>query len=110
MQWGSSLQMFEEMVANSGIIPKALRDRPVLTDRQQQIYNSFIEIAVGRNYSMSGPLPLGLQDLLAYCNLYDLDREESQDLWKTVRALDAHWLAEVGKRNPPPTPSKSSKK
>lgn len=108
MQWGDKLPMFEEMMETSGIMPKALRDRPVLTGEQDKIYSSFIEIATGRNYSMSGPLPVGLSETLAYCTLYGLEREEAQDLWKMVRALDSHWLSEVGKRTPPP--AKTSKK
>ena len=102
--------MFQEMLESTGITPKALQSRPELTQIQAEIYNSFVEISRGRNYTMSGPLPVGLQEFMAYSTLYELEPEEAQELWQIVRALDSHWLNEHAKRNPPPSAQKSSKK
>lgn len=95
--------MLHEMMDSTGIVPKAIQSKPELTQVQSEIYAAFTEISPDRSYSMAGPLPIGLSAVLNYCTLYDLGQEESQDLWRMIRALDSHWLAEVAKRNPPPS-------
>jgi hypothetical protein len=110
MKWGDKLEMLELMVETTGNVPPALQQRPELTDSQSALYKAFIEMATCRAYSQTGPAPLTLTSLLDYCNLYDVGREDAQDLWRMVRALDAHWLEEVAARNPAPAKTTSNKR
>ena len=102
MQWGDSLTMFQEMAEQTGIVPKALESKPSLNQAQTDLYSAFTEMAGSRPYSMAGPLPIPMTVFSCYCDLYDLDRSDAQDLWRAVRSIDAHWMNEVSKRQPQP--------
>jgi hypothetical protein len=102
MQWGDSIEMLQEVAEMTGVTPKTLAERPSLNQWQSSLYSAFTEMAGSRPYSMAGPLPITIEVFATYATLYDLDRQDAQDLWSQVRAIDAHWLGEVQKRNPQP--------
>ena len=96
----------QKMFESTGVMPKALSARPELTESQVQIYNAFLEVGTTRNYTMGGAQPLSLLGFLGYCQLYDLNRDEAQDLWQILQKVDQHWLAKTA----PPDPKTSKAK
>lgn len=81
---------------------KALRDRPQLDFRQVQFYNAFQKLAGSRNVSMSGALPIPIQAIESYCNLYKIhDVEKIELLHDHIATLDAVYLEHVAEKSKP---------
>lgn len=112
MKWGDKLEMLEQVVETTGVIPPALQQRPYLTADQDALYKAFLELSTDRTYSQAGAQPIGLRSLLDYSNLHNLDRADAQDLWRMIRQVDDHWRKEIAARNPAPgsPPAKTSSK
>lgn len=83
-----------------GITPPALRDRPQLDARQIYFYNAYQWVASSRNVSMAGALPIPIQAIEAYCNLYKIhDVEKIEVLHERISFLDGVYLDHVAEKN-----------
>lgn len=94
----------------TGRYPKALEARPELDDVQQALYEAWNEIGSTRSFTTAGPLPVSLTGVKVYADLYGLNQQDAVDLWKLVRQIDAFYLDEINRRNPPPTATKGGAK
>lgn len=70
-----------------------MRDRPRLDVRQVGFYNAYQRVTGSRNVSMSGPLPIPVSEIKAYCNLYKIhDVEKVELLHDMITCLDRVYL------------------
>ncbi len=81
-------------------MPPALRNRPQLDTRQIYFYNAYQEISGSRNFSMSGPLPIPVSEILAYCTLYKIHNVEKIEMLKRrITFLDGVYLTHVAEKS-----------
>lgn len=87
------------MAAQTGRMPKALQDRPKLTDRQSHFYGIYNELAQSREISQVGALPLGIDKLRHYVDYFQIRRlEEREEIFTFVGALDEVYCEVVNAR------------
>lgn len=56
------------------------------------IWEAFMMLSGGRGSGMGGPLPISLQEILAYGKIYAIEGEELEDFAWIIRRMDSEWL------------------
>ena len=86
-------------LANSGNMPPALLNKPDVSQFEQPFYDAFNTLSGSRHWTMAGPAPIPLSEILAYLKIQNIDDIEERDEYVSlVRALDAEYLDIIQKR------------
>jgi hypothetical protein len=99
LSWGSQLKFLQEMARSTGVIPKALLDRPLLRPHLAWYLNAFYEMSAGRDIGEYVP-PLSSQEMRDYCWMVGLASPARRlRLFEVARQLDvAYCQAQNEKR------------
>jgi hypothetical protein len=92
--------MLLEMQEETGNVPKALEDRPVLAERWSYAKEVFDDLSGSRPYTMNGPLPIPVTEYAAYAAGYKFSSIEWREVFEDLQIIDTVWLDEIGKRQP----------
>ena len=98
VEWGSQIPTLLEMQHDTGITPKALLNRPELSNRWVYPKSVFDELSGSRQYTMGGPAEIPITAFFAYAVLYGFTRVQAVETWEDVAIIDGIWLSEVAKR------------
>lgn len=80
-------------------MPHALRVRPSLPANLLILYQDFDLLSASRGYGMDGPLPLTMQDLAAFLQMFPKESEEARGRWvRIMKRLDAFVLTRMRER------------
>ena len=92
--------MLLEIQEDTGQQPQALQSRPSVTVSEKFYMDVFTRISRCRQFSMSGPMPLAVeQALLGYCEYYGIhDVEQRESLATAITALDTAYMEDATKR------------
>lgn len=86
------------MQEDTGIVPKALVDRPTLSERWQYPKSVFDELTGSRQYTINGPAEIPITAFYHYASMYGFSRLDAIETWEDVALIDTVWLSEVAKR------------
>lgn len=87
------------MRKETGIVPRALQNRPLLNRRQAYYYTVFQNLSGSRAVSMAGALPIQVSEILAYCTLFKIDPlHERVLIFRYVTEMDSVFLAHLAKK------------
>lgn len=90
--------MLLKIQEETGVVPKALQNRPTLAEHLKHGWAVFSELNAQRLPGYAAPSALQLSQLLGLANLWQWSRRETQDTWELVSLIDRLWLREVEKR------------
>lgn len=80
----------------SGIVPKAILDRPKLMQHDRYYLECYYDLAAARRYNQAGIQPIPVADIVAYLDLCGIDQTaERYRMFQTVRRLDGAYLRHV---------------
>lgn len=89
MTWGPQLADLLAIAKASGFLPRALQNRPTLDEHLVFYFEAFQDLSRSRSYSQAGPQPLAMGEILAYCQMFDIEGYEfRKKLLALVQALD----------------------
>jgi hypothetical protein len=87
------------MQEDLGQPPQALKDRPVLDQRQYHYYTAYQTLSRSRNVSMAGPLSIPMSEILSYCLMFQIDNlTERERILRFVNRLDSTYLEFVAEK------------
>lgn len=86
------------MHEETGIEPKALKERPVLNQRWVFAKGVFDDLSGSRQYTAGGPANIPISEYDVYARGYGFSRTEWTDTWEDLALIDTLWLIEVGKK------------
>lgn len=86
--------MYEE----SGILPKALVDRPVLGQRWVFAKQVFDDLSSQRHTSMNGVGAIMLSEYTIYALGHRFTRQEWEDVWEDLSIIDSIWRAKISEK------------
>lgn len=92
--------MLLDMQEETGNVPKALEDRPVLDERWSYAKEVFDDLSGSRPYTMSGPLPIPVSEYAAYAAGHKFNSLEWVEVFEDLQIIDTIWLDEISKRQP----------
>lgn len=70
-------------------MPRAIQNRPTLDDHLVFYFEAFQDLSRSRSYSQAGPQPIAMGEVLAYCQMFDIQGYEFRKrLLALVQALD----------------------
>lgn len=75
-----------------------LEGHPALSLDEMFYHRTFQSLWFDRPVTMSGVGAIPLSALVTFANEYDLEREERDELYRVIRAMDAAWLLQQSKR------------
>lgn len=86
------------MARQSGVLPKPLADRPVLSVFSQTIYEAFYILTGSRHNGLSvGRIPLS--EIKAYLDLVGFTRVEDRlQMVRIIDRLDSFYLSQIDKK------------
>lgn len=89
-----------EIQESSGIVPKALENRPILDPSLHIYVTAFYDLSFARPYvGMGSPSPIPLSEIVAYCDYYGFtDVEFRRSFLKYIRAMDNAQLVVMNKQ------------
>ena len=88
LSWGPQLKFLQEMARKTGVIPKALLDRPLIRPHLARYLNAFYEMSAGRDVGEYVP-SLSSQEMRDYCWMVGLTDPYSRlRLFEVARQLD----------------------
>lgn len=100
LQWGSQVDYLHKVEEETGETPMALLTRPTVENRLAYYLKAFDRCSASRQHGSEGqPLPISMNDVLAYCQFFavdDLDMRER--LLDHLQALDEVYLDLAAKR------------
>lgn len=76
----------------------ALSGMPTLGLDEMFYWRVFQSLWFDRQITMSGAGAIPFTALITFADEYDLDREERDELFRVMRAMDAEWLHQQSKR------------
>jgi hypothetical protein len=92
--YGDRLPLLEKM-AEKGVMPEALANRPEVSAHAASYYNAFVRLHSSR---LSAGMPIPLTAVEAYARMFAFDDlDERAELLRYVGACDRAFLAESGK-------------
>lgn len=78
-----------EQLQEQGQSPPALLARPVLEEHLRFTWDVFWELNADRPPSMGGVTRIPFGAYLKYADLHQFTRQDTKDIWDSVRQLDA---------------------
>lgn len=86
------------MQEETGIEPKALKDRPTLCERWHYPMQVFEELSGSRQYSFDGEANIPISEYDVYARGYGFSPTEWVEVWEDLAVIDTVWLTEVAKK------------
>lgn len=87
------------MREKTGIVPLALQNKPVLSDRLTYFYRVYLELSVERRFdSMGKPLPLTRRNVLDYCAIEGVGTDFARWVWPMVQMFDLAWMDGINRK------------
>ena len=86
------------MAENTGIAPRALKDRPELHQRWHFAKEVFDDLTGSRNYTVEGPANIPITAYDCHARGYGFTPSEWRSNWEDLRTSDTVWLEERAKR------------
>lgn len=86
------------MQEQTGIVPKALENRPILAERWIYPKSVFDELTGSRRFTMNGPANIPISEYDVYARGYEFTRKEWQEVWEDISLIDSIWLSEIAKK------------
>lgn len=86
------------MAEETGIVPKALLNRPKLDSRWTFSKEVFDELSGSRRYTPNGPANIPISEYDRYAAGYGLKGQMWIDTWEDISTIDSIWLSELSKR------------
>lgn len=94
MRHGKDLEWHAALAAE-GDYTRAWLERPDLPTHLGVLLEMFHDLSASRSVTMSGPGPIPVSEVLAYCQLYGIDDvQDRADLLAVIRTLDGFFLEE----------------
>lgn len=92
------MEFLTALAKESGVTPPTLLQRQLLTGEEEEYYNSFQLLSVGRAWDGQSPRAIPIVEILAFAELLTIrDPDLRNDLLLVIRSLDAKWLDIVRK-------------
>ncbi len=85
------------MAEKSGIRPKALEDKPDLTEFAAGYLKAFSTLSNSRAVGMNGPMPISISDIWALLQVVGVCH--GARFMRVIQTLDGMWLDDYVKRN-----------
>ena len=85
------------MAESNGIQPKALEDKPVLTEFAAGYLKAFSALSNSRSIGMNGPLPIQINEIWALLQVVGVCH--GVRFMRLIQTLDGMWLDDYVKRN-----------
>ena len=95
------------IAGETGITPPALLNKPELDTAEQWLYLHFVALSRDRRHSESGPLPITIQEIYTFCQIYNEPFLESSV--RAIQTLDDHYLLKAQEKIKRATSSKKGK-
>ena len=86
------------MEEETGIIPKALQDRPELHRRWDYAKEVFDDLGGSRRYTAGGAANIPFSEFYLYAKAHNFDSEDLIDVWQDLRIVDSIWLSKVAEK------------
>lgn len=92
LSWGHELATLQEIKQSTGVTPRALLDKPELSQYESYCYDFYQTLSRSRNY-FYGPQPISISEVTALLKLHDL-YDYSERLWllSLVQELDTAFI------------------
>lgn len=74
-----------------------LSDRPVITRSIAWLWEAFLILSSSRLRGF-GPQPIQCSEIVAYCDLHELDGEDKKYLFRCVTDMDVVWMNRANKQ------------
>lgn len=79
------------MARRDGVAPKALENRVEVSPILSFYYGAFITLSSSRTVGMTAN-PIPLSEILAYCDLYEIEGESRHDFAYLIQAMDREYM------------------
>lgn len=93
MQWGPQAKFLTDLAKETGIIPSALANRPVVKPECQQYFEAFFRLSASRSSNGYSWSAITVGEVKDFAILAGLDRDEGMKLLRIVQAMDSEYLA-----------------
>lgn len=80
------------------MLPAPLQNRPKLRPHDEQYLKAFNRLSAARQYHQSGPQPLLIQEVLAYCLLMDIPPDKRGRYTDMLQALDEVYMKHASEK------------
>ena len=97
MRWGGKIKFLRDMYEDTGVIPAALANRPVLDGVFTWPHSVWKELSNSRNYVEGVPAAIAFSEVAIYALVHGCTKLETASLWEDLHRIDNAWRAEVAK-------------
>jgi len=92
------LKAFQARAKKTGVVPLPLQNRPKLRPHDEQYLKAFNRLSAARQYHQSGPQPLLIQEILAYCLLTEIPTDKRGRYTDVLQALDEVYMTHAAEK------------
>ena len=99
MEWGDKIEFLKGVYEQTGQTPKALLNRPSLSQFEQPYYEAFQKLSSSRAWTMAGPAPIPFSEIVTYLKFEGItDKDEQDEYVAMIREIDTAFLDHANKK------------
>jgi hypothetical protein len=87
------------LAESNGIQPKAIEEKPAVTEFAAGYINAFNSLSRSRGIGMNGPLPITISEVWALLSIVGVGNGNGEKFLRIVQTLDGMWLEDYSNRN-----------
>jgi hypothetical protein len=93
LEWGPHLEGLKKVEDQTGEKPRALLNRPRLSQWEQAYYEAYERLMGSRQWTFGGAAGIPVSEIVAYFELQGIvDDDERAEYMSVIQALDAEYL------------------
>ena len=99
LEWGSQVEFLEHLREHSGVEPKALRDKPTLSQWNAPFVEAWARLKNSRPMGQGAIGHIPLSEMASYLSMMRIDGLDEKDRWvRMISALDSVYVEHINKK------------